>query len=73
MKTEGGEEVKLRVFLTSTIDGGQWSPLCMSPSTHCIGGWVIPVWTLILQGSSYMIHFNIILPATSNYSNDVDM
>jgi hypothetical protein len=41
-------EVQLQVFLTSALDGGEWSgsrpgrftPGEETPSTHWIGGWV---------------------------------
>jgi hypothetical protein len=50
MKMCGGVEIYLHVFLTSALDGGEWSasrPGCFTPrekarDTHCIGGWVGP-------------------------------
>jgi hypothetical protein len=50
MKTHWGVEVQLHAFLTSALDGGEWSasrPGCFtpkerSPGTHWIGGWVCP-------------------------------
>jgi hypothetical protein len=48
MKTYGGVDVKIHVFLTSAPAGGEWSALrpChftpgeRAPGTHWIGGWV---------------------------------
>jgi hypothetical protein len=48
MKTYGGVEVQPHAFLTSTLDGDEWSasrlgcfiPRERGPSTHWIGGWV---------------------------------
>jgi hypothetical protein len=48
MKTYWGVEVKLHAFLTSALDGDEWSasrpgrftPRERVPSTHWIGGWV---------------------------------
>jgi hypothetical protein len=48
MKTYWGMEVKLHAFLTSALDGGEWSasrpasytPRERVPGTHWIGGWV---------------------------------
>jgi hypothetical protein len=50
MKTYGGVDVLIRVFLTSAIVGGEWSashpcryiPGERAPGTHWIGGWVGP-------------------------------
>jgi len=43
-------EAKFHVFLTSALDGGEWSASHTGrftrrqrePDTHCIGGWVCP-------------------------------
>jgi len=43
-------EVELHPFLTSALDGGEWSASCpdrsypreRAPGTHWIGGWVDP-------------------------------
>jgi hypothetical protein len=48
--TYEGVEIRAPPFLTSAIDGGEWSasrscrfnPGEMVPVTHCIGGWVGP-------------------------------
>jgi hypothetical protein len=48
MKTYWGVDVQLHAFLTSAIDGGEWSvshpcpftPRERAPGTHWIGGWV---------------------------------
>jgi hypothetical protein len=45
MKTYGGVEVQLRAFLTSVLDGSEWSasaPGKGARSTHWIEGWVGP-------------------------------
>jgi hypothetical protein len=50
MKTYGGVDVEIHVFLTSVLDGGEWSALRpgrftseeRAPGTHWIGGWVGP-------------------------------
>jgi hypothetical protein len=50
MKTYGGLDVQIHVFLTSALAGDEWSASCTSrfnpgetaPSTHWIGGWVSP-------------------------------
>jgi hypothetical protein len=50
MKTYGGGDVQIHVFLTSALVGGEWSPSRPSrftpkervPGTHRIGGWVGP-------------------------------
>jgi hypothetical protein len=50
MKTYGGSGVIALPFLTSTLDGGEWSashpgrftPRKRAPGTHWIGGWVGP-------------------------------
>jgi hypothetical protein len=48
MKTSSGVEIQLHAFLTSALDGGEWSasptgcftPRETAPGTHWIGGWV---------------------------------
>jgi hypothetical protein len=48
MKTYGGVEITAPSFLTSALDGGEWSASCpgrftreeRDPGTHWIGGWV---------------------------------
>jgi hypothetical protein len=48
MKTYGGVDVWIHIFLTSELDGAEWSAsrLCRftpgerAPDTHWIGGWV---------------------------------
>jgi hypothetical protein len=48
MKTYGGVDVYIHIFLTSTLVGGEWSasrpsrfiPRERAPTTHWIGGWV---------------------------------
>jgi hypothetical protein len=45
MKTYGGVDVEIHVFLTSALVGGEWSasrPGRFTPGTHWIGGWVGP-------------------------------
>jgi hypothetical protein len=50
VKTYWGVEVYLQAFLTSALDGGEWSasppghfnPRERAPGTHWIGGWVGP-------------------------------
>jgi hypothetical protein len=47
MKTYGGVDVKIHIFLTSALLGGEWSPCRFIPGkeprgTHFIGGWVDP-------------------------------
>jgi hypothetical protein len=50
MKTYGGMDVQIQVFLISALGGGEWSPSRSSrfiykervPGTHWIGGWVGP-------------------------------
>jgi hypothetical protein len=50
MKTYGGVDVQIHVFLTSTLAGGEWSALRpgrftpgeRAPGTHWIGGWMGP-------------------------------
>jgi hypothetical protein len=50
MKTYGGVDVYIYVFLTSALVGGEWSssrsgrftPGERAPGTHWIGGWVGP-------------------------------
>jgi len=50
MKTCGVVEVQLHTFLTSALNGGEWSASCPSccthgkrvPRPHWIGGWVGP-------------------------------
>jgi len=47
MKTYGEMEVRLHTFLTSVLDGGEWSASLPGrfthggvTVTHCIGGWM---------------------------------
>jgi len=48
MKTYGGVQVSIYVFVTSALDGGEWwgsgsgqfTPGEKAPGTHFIGGWV---------------------------------
>jgi hypothetical protein len=50
MKTYGGVDVYMHVFLTSALVGGEWSASRpgrftsgeRAPGTHWIGGWVGP-------------------------------
>jgi len=50
MKVYWGVKIQLRAFLTSALDGGEWSasrsgsftPKESAPGTHWIGGWVGP-------------------------------
>jgi hypothetical protein len=45
MKTYGGMDVQIHIFLTSPLAGGEWSasrPGRFAPGTHWIGGWVDP-------------------------------
>jgi hypothetical protein len=50
MKAYGGVDVKIHIFLTSALVGGEWStsrpgrftPGERDPDTHCIGDWVDP-------------------------------
>jgi hypothetical protein len=50
MKTYGGVNVYIHIFLTSALVGGEWlvsrpgrfTPGEIAPGTHCIGGWVDP-------------------------------
>jgi hypothetical protein len=50
MKVYEGVDVKIPVFLTLALVGGEWSASRSSrftpgdryPSTHCIGGWMGP-------------------------------
>jgi hypothetical protein len=48
MREYGGVDVQIRIFLTSTLVGGEWSasrpshftPGERAPGTHLVGGWV---------------------------------
>jgi hypothetical protein len=48
MKTYGGVDVQIHIFLTSALVGGEWSnsrpgryiPGERAPGTHWIGGWL---------------------------------
>jgi hypothetical protein len=50
MKTYGGVDVYIHVFLTSVLVGDEWSASCSCSfipgeralGNHCIGGWVVP-------------------------------
>jgi hypothetical protein len=50
MKTYGGVDVQIHIFLTSALVGSEWSasrpcrltPGETAPGTHFIGGWVDP-------------------------------
>jgi hypothetical protein len=50
IKSYGGVDVQIHIFLTSALVGGEWSasrpyrftPKERAPSTHWIGGWVDP-------------------------------
>jgi hypothetical protein len=50
MKSYGGVDVEIHIFLTSVLAGGDWSnsrpgrftPGERAPGTHWIGGWVDP-------------------------------
>jgi hypothetical protein len=43
MKAYGGVKVHLHAFLTSALDGGEWSASRPAgPGTHWIGSWVGP-------------------------------
>jgi hypothetical protein len=50
MKTYGGVDIQVQIFLTSALVGGGWStsrsgrftPEETVPGTACIGGWVGP-------------------------------
>jgi hypothetical protein len=50
MKTYGGVDVYIHIFLTSALAGGEWldsrpgrfTPGERAPDTHWIGGWVDP-------------------------------
>jgi hypothetical protein len=45
MKTYGGVDVRIHVFLSSELVGGEWSasrPGRFTPGTYWIGGWVGP-------------------------------
>jgi hypothetical protein len=62
MKTYGGVDVYIHIFLTSALFGGEWSfshpdrftPGQRAPSTHWIGWWTPePVWTTLGTENSY--------------------
>jgi hypothetical protein len=48
MKASGGVDVKIHIFLTSALAGGEWpasrlghfTPEERAPGTHWIGGWM---------------------------------
>jgi hypothetical protein len=50
MKTYGGVDVQIHIFLTLALVGGEWSashlsqftPVEIATGTHWIGGWVGP-------------------------------
>jgi hypothetical protein len=50
MKTYGGVDVLIHIFLASALAGGEWSTSRpgrltseeRAPGNHCIGGWVRP-------------------------------
>jgi hypothetical protein len=45
MKTYGGVDVYIQIFLTSALVWTEWSASrhgLFTPGTHCIGGWVDP-------------------------------
>jgi hypothetical protein len=50
MKAYWGVNIQIHIFLTSALDGGEWSasrpfrftPGKRAPGTHWIGGWVGP-------------------------------
>jgi hypothetical protein len=45
MKTYGGVDIKIHLFLASALAGGEWSasrPGRFTPGTHWIGSWVGP-------------------------------
>jgi hypothetical protein len=84
MKTYGGVDVYIHVFLTSAPFGGEWSasrtglfnPGERLPGTHWIGGWMAPepVWTLWERENSWPYRDlnsdpTVIQPVASQYTD----
>jgi hypothetical protein len=79
MKTYGGADVEIQLFLTSALVGGEWSaslpcrftPRERAPGTHWIGGWLGPRASLddVEKRNSRNSEVSAVQPVASRYTD----